>query len=96
MDWTALILQLISGAVGGTAAGKTSKTTSLGPLGDIIAGALGGGLGGQILSWLLGAGTVAAGSGLDIETIIQAFLSGGVSGGLTALVVGLLKAKFAR
>ena len=48
MHSTALIIQLISGAIGGNAAGAVSKNTSLGPVGDTIAGALGGGVGGQI------------------------------------------------
>ena len=42
-ELTALIIQLISGTLGGNAAGNLSKDTSLGPLGNTIAGALGGG-----------------------------------------------------
>jgi hypothetical protein len=95
MDLTALIIQLISGAIGGNAAGAAVKESSLGPLGNTIVGALGGGIGGHILSTILGLGGAAATSGLDIGTIIQGFLTGGVSGGVTALVIGFLKAKFA-
>jgi len=40
-------------------------------------------------------GGAAVGSGLDIGAIVSAFLTGGVSGGLTALVIGFLKAKMA-
>jgi hypothetical protein len=96
MDLTALIIQLISGAIGGNAVGAAAKESSLGPLGNTITGALGGGIGGQILSSVLGLGGAAAASGLDIGTIVQGFLTGGVSGGVTALVIGLLKSKFAR
>jgi hypothetical protein len=95
MDVTSLIIQLISGAIGGNAAGSVAKDTGLGPLGNTIAGALGGGVGGQILNSLLGLGGAAATSGLDIGTIVSAFLTGGVSGGLTALVIGLIKSKLA-
>ncbi len=95
MDITSLIIQLISGAAGGNAAGAYSKDTGLSPLGNTIAGALGGGIGGQILSALLGVGGAAATGGLDIGTIVSAFATGGISGGLTALVVGYLKTKFA-
>ena len=80
MDITSLIIQLISGAVGGNAA-NSAKDTGLGPLGNTIAGALGGGVGGQILNAVLGLGGTAAASGLDIGTIISAFATGGVSGG---------------
>lgn len=95
MDISALIIQLIGGALGGNAAGSYAKDTGLGAIGNTIAGALGGGVGGQILSSLLGLGGTAAASGLDIGTIISAFATGGVSGGLTALVLGYLKSKFA-
>jgi len=44
---------------------------------------------------VLGLGGAAAASGLDIGTIVSAFLTGGVSGGLTALVIGFLKSKLA-
>ena len=63
MDLTALIIQLISGAIGGNAVGAAAKESSLGPLGNTIAGALGGGIGGQILSSVLGLGGAAAASG---------------------------------
>ena len=95
MDLTALIIQLISGALGGNAAGAASKDLSLGPLGNLIAGALGGGVGGQILNAILGIGGTAAASGLDIGSVVSAFVTGGVSGGVTALIVGFLKSRMA-
>ena len=95
MNLTALIIQLIAGALGGNAAGAASKDLSLGPLGNSIAGALGGGVGGQILNAILGIGGAAAASGLDIGSVVSAFLTGGVSGGVTALIVGFLKSKMA-
>lgn len=93
MNLTSLIIQLISGAIGAHAAGAAAKDMSLGPLGNTIAGALGGGVGGQVLSSVLGLGGAAAASGLDIQTIVQGFLTGGVSGGITALVIGFIKSK---
>ena len=50
MDVTSLITQFTSGAIGGNAVGAASKDISLGPLGNTIAGALGGGVGGQFLT----------------------------------------------
>lgn len=93
MDLTQILIQLLSGAIGGNAAGAVAKQTSLGPLGNTIAGALGGGVGGQLLGSLLGLGTTAAASGLDVNTIVQGFATGGISGALTALVLGFLKSK---
>lgn len=95
MNLTSLIIQLISGAIGGNAAGAYAKDMSLGPLGNTIAGALGGGVGGQILNSVLGLGGAAAASGLDIGTIVSGFLTGGVSGGVVALIAGLIKSKMA-
>jgi uncharacterized membrane protein YeaQ/YmgE (transglycosylase-associated protein family) len=95
MDFTTLIIQLISGAIGGNAAGALSKDTSLGNLGNTIAGAVGGGVGGQILNSVLGLGGAAAASGLDIGTIVSGFLTGGISGGITMLVLGFLRSRFA-
>jgi len=95
MDISSLLIQLVSGALGGNAAGSYAKDTGLGTLGNTIAGALGGGVGGQVLNALLGLGGTAAASGLDLGTVISAFATGGISGGLTALLVGYLKTKFA-
>ena len=82
--------------LGGNAAGALSSNTSLGTVGNSIAGALGGGVGGQILSSVLGIGGAAATSGLDIGTIGSGFVTGGLSGGLTALVLGFLKSKLSQ
>ena len=94
MNLTALIIQLISGAIGGHAA-NAAKDTGLGSLGNTIAGAIGGGVGEQILSSVLGLGMGTAAARLDIGMIVQGFLTGGVSGGLTALVLGFIKSKMA-
>ena len=49
-----------SGAIGGNAIGATLKNLNLGPLGNTIAGALGGAGGGSILSALIPALSGAA------------------------------------
>jgi len=95
MDLTQILIQAASGALGGNAAAAATKNDSLGTLGNTIAGALGGGVGGQILTQILGAGGAAAASGLDINAVLQGFATGGVSGALTALVLAFLKAKMA-
>ncbi|MEY2608109.1 MAG: hypothetical protein QOH31_5963 [Verrucomicrobiota bacterium] len=42
-----LIIQLLSGAAGGNIIGNILKQYNLGPIGNSIAGIVGGGLGGQ-------------------------------------------------
>jgi hypothetical protein len=85
-----LIIQLISGIVGGNAAGAALKEKSLGVLGNSLAGLVGGGLGGQIIQALLGIGA-AGGGGLDIGAIIAQIASGGVGGGVVMIIVGMIK-----
>jgi hypothetical protein len=57
----------------------------LGTIGNATVGALGGGVGGQILFALLGlSGTLQ---------IVSALVTGGLSGGLATLLIGFLKSK---
>ena len=81
MDMTALLIQLISGAVGGNVAGLANKAGSLGPLLNTILGAVGGIGGGQLAGAALGGGTAT-----------QAGLSA-VVGALLPLIIGMLKKK---
>ena len=53
MDITSLIVQLVGGVAGGNAVGKGVPNVDLGPLGNTIAGAIGGVGGGQILQMLV-------------------------------------------
>jgi len=88
MDIVSLLIQLVSGAVGGNLAGQALKDQSLGTIGNTIAGIVGGGLGGQVLQAVLG--TASSGS-LDIGSIIAQIASGGVGGGVLMVIVGMLK-----
>jgi uncharacterized membrane protein YeaQ/YmgE (transglycosylase-associated protein family) len=81
MDLTAVLVQLIAGAVGGNAAGLVNKTKSLGPMLNTILGALGGLAGGHVAS-----------QGMDAGTGAQVGLSA-VVGAVLPLVVGMLKKK---
>jgi hypothetical protein len=100
MNIVALIIQLVSGAVGGNVVGGLAKKISLGPVGNSIVGILGGGLGGLILQ-LLGmggaeagaaeAGQAAATGGLDLNSILASIGGGGVGGGILMAIVGYIK-----
>jgi uncharacterized membrane protein YeaQ/YmgE (transglycosylase-associated protein family) len=93
MNIIALIISLASGAVGGNLAGALFKNINLGTVGNSIAGILGGGLGGWILS-LLGIMAPAGGS-LDIGSILGSVASGGVGGGVLMAIVGFIKQSMA-
>ena len=95
MNITSLIIELISGAVGGNVAGAAMKESSLGTVGNSIAGIVGGGLGGTILQTVMG--TAAAGGGsLDMNTILSNVGGGGVGGAIVMIVVGLIKNAMAK
>lgn len=86
-----LIIQLIAGAVGGTAAGKVLQQYSLGTAGNAVAGLVGGGLGGQ----LLGMAGIAT-TGTDITAIIGQIAGGGVGGAVLMVIAGIVKGMMAR
>ncbi|MBY6239783.1 hypothetical protein [Methylosinus sp. Sm6] len=87
-----LIIQLISGAVGGAGVGKAAKSLDLGPAANAIVGAVGGAGGGSILSSLIPAiaGTAANG-GFDIAVFAGQLVGGGVSGAIVTAIVGLVR-----
>lgn len=91
-SWIAgLVVQVIAGAVGGTAAGGVLKDLSLGKGGDAISGAIGGGLVGQILAAVLGSAGGDAAGGLDIAGLVKDIVGGGVGGAVVMAIVGMLR-----
>ncbi len=83
-----LIIQLISGAVGGNVAGSLMKKFSMGTLGNSLVGIIGGGLGGQLLGML---GIATSTGGMDIASIIGSIAGGGVGGGVLMAIIGVIK-----
>ena len=95
-EYLPLIIQLVSGAVGGNVAGKLLKNMSLGTVGNTIAGLLGGGLGGKILDMFMGGdGAVAeatdAASSMDMTAMLTEVAGGAVGGGGLMAIVGAVK-----
>lgn len=91
MNWIQMIISLVSGVVGGNAAGALMKDKSLGPVGNSVAGLLGGGIGGFILQ---AAGLVdsgATGGGMDIGSVLGNIAGSGVGGGVLMAIVGFIK-----
>jgi uncharacterized membrane protein YeaQ/YmgE (transglycosylase-associated protein family) len=88
-----LIIQLISGAVGGNVAGSLMKNYSLGPLLNSIIGILGGGIGGQVLG-MLGMGSGAG--GVDIASIVSQIAGGGIGGAILLAIIGLVRGLLAK
>jgi len=97
-EYLPLIIQLVTGAVGGNVAGKLLKNLSLGTVGNSISGILGGGLGGYLLSMLGLGGAAATGAegGLDISSILGSVAGGGVGGGVVMAIIGAIKNAMAK
>ncbi|HHN67678.1 MAG TPA: hypothetical protein ENK15_06550 [Thermopetrobacter sp.] len=89
MEYLPLIINLVSGAVGGNVAGKLMPNASLGTLGNSLAGIVGGGLGGSLLG-MAGLGGLTGG-GMDIGSIIGSIAGGGVGGGVLMAIIGFIR-----
>ena len=96
MDISSLIIEAISGAVGGNVAGAAMKEKSLGTVGNSIAGILGGPVGGMILQAIMGGSSAAGGASLDMTTILSNVAGGGVGGAILMAIVGIIKNKMAK
>ena len=86
-EYLPLIIQLISGAIGGNIAGSLLKNSSFGKIGNSILGILGGGIGGYLLSFL----GIDTSGGMDIAGILGSVAGGGVGGGILMAIIGLIK-----
>lgn len=95
MDIMSLIIEAVSGAVGGNVAGAAMKDKSLGTIGNSIAGIIGGGLGGTILQSVMGT-AAAGGGGMDMQSILTNVGGGGVGGAILMIVVGIIKNQMAK
>ncbi len=94
---TSLIIQLLSGAVGGNLAGALMKNNSLGTLWNSVAGIAGGGIGGQLLGMIVPSlGAAAASGSMDLTSILGSVAGGGVGGGLVMAIVGMIKKAMAK
>jgi uncharacterized membrane protein YeaQ/YmgE (transglycosylase-associated protein family) len=93
-----LIIQLISGAVGGNIAGAILKNLNLGPIGNSIAGIVGGGIGGHLLNMVISSAGAsgATSSGLDPSSILSSIGGGGVGGAIVMAIVGLIKSQMSK
>ncbi|MCR8724875.1 hypothetical protein [Frigidibacter sp. ROC022] len=94
MDWIGMIVQLVSGAVGGTVVGRTNMGKAIDPVLKLVVGAIGGIGGGQLAGMVVGGGAAVADGaapGFDFASLITNVLAGGVGGGVLTGILGMLK-----
>src|SRR4029453_19564419 len=88
-----LVIQRVSGAVGGNALGRSVKSLNLGTVGNSIAGLVGGGLGGQLLA-SLGNGAMSpagAAGGMGVGAVVGSIAGGLAGGGAVTAASGFFK-----
>ena len=86
-----LVVQIISGAVGGNLAGMSKQ--SLGTGLNTLIGGVGGLVLGQIVSVLTG---TSSGEALDVAAVCSNIVGGGIGGLVLTWVVGFIKQKLAK
>ncbi|UVJ42524.1 hypothetical protein NVV94_18080 [Pseudomonas sp. LS1212] len=88
MDIVNLLVQLISGAIGGHVAGMDKH--GMGPMLDSILGGIGGIILGQVLVAMTGDGATAAPS---IASIATSIIGGGAGGAILTVIAGFIKSR---
>jgi len=96
MDVTTLVIQLAGGVAGSSLVAAGIRHLSLGDVGNVLVGLVGGGLGGQILGSALGTARMTARTGLDAGIVISEIASGALGGVTLLTIVGLLHRTFVK
>jgi hypothetical protein len=97
MDYVTFATQVLGGIIAAFAAGALLRPLSLGTLGNVVAGGVGGGLGGLILTRYLDLAPAGHPDGTVAEpvAVVLQIASGGAGGAvlmiLTGLIVGLCR-----
>ncbi|MCB4770200.1 hypothetical protein LGR54_16410 [Ancylobacter sp. Lp-2] len=87
-----LLINLVAGALGGNAVGKTAPSFDLGTLGNTVAGLVGGGVLGQLVPLVLPAIQASMASGnFSIGSVIANVVSGGAGGAILTAIIGAIK-----
>jgi hypothetical protein len=87
-----ILINLIAGALGGAATGKSSPTFDLGTIGNIISGLIGGGVLGQVATLALPSVMAAAQAGnLSVGGVVSQLVAGGAGGAILTAIIGAIK-----
>lgn len=90
MDVVGMLINLISGGVGGNIAGAALKDKTLGTIGNTIAGAVGGAAGAYIMQAVGILNSVGLGD-MSIAAILGSVGSSAAGGAVLTAIVGMIK-----
>lgn len=93
MNWVGLLVPLISGVIGSNLVGSLSKKLSLGPVGNSIAGLLGGGIGAALAFEATGVSIAATANTMGLGPITAALVGGGAGGAALNAIIGAVRNK---
>lgn len=100
MNTTALIIQLVSGAIGGNVGGlligSLRSESNLGLVGNSIVGVIAGGLGGEFLSKMAATYGLMPGGEMSFTAFAFSVLGGGIAGIVAVAVAGLIKSRMSK
>lgn len=87
-----ILINLIAGAAGGAGAGKASPQFDLGTIGNLVSGAIGGGVLGQVATLAMPAVMTAVQSGnYSASGIISQVIASGAGGAILTAIIGAVK-----
>ena len=89
-----ILINLVTGALGGAGVAKASPQFDLGTIGNVISGIVGGGVLGQIVTLVLPSLVAAAQAGnLSVGGVISQVVAGGAGGAILTAIIGAIKNK---
>jgi hypothetical protein len=94
IDITTLVVHLVSGVIGAIIAGALFRGLSLGGLGNAVAGLIGGGVGGALLTTLFALPEASFAAGMEPMTNVYQAAAGAGSGLVVMIVLGILRSIF--
>ncbi|WP_448951522.1 hypothetical protein [Labrys neptuniae] len=87
-----ILINLVAGALGGAGSGKALPQFDLGNVGNIIAGLVGGGVLGQLVTYLWPSVVASIQSGnFSVGSIVSNAIAGGAGGAILQIIAGVLK-----
>jgi uncharacterized membrane protein YeaQ/YmgE (transglycosylase-associated protein family) len=94
LDITTLVVHLVSGVIGAIIAGAIFSRISFGGLGNIVAGLIGGSVGGALLTTLFALPEASFAAGMEPMVNVHQAGAGAVSGFAILVILGIFRSIF--